>query len=220
MIKRFLVPVLALAALGLPARASIVTYCDGNQASGCGQIGSAFSSVSGTVYSVDLTAVTQVPNGGLEDPISGLVLYDYPNQSSANISESGGVVTDTNQGIQIQLPANTLVFAFDLLLPGGANGATYTISDPGVFLVTLSNTGSSPSSFFFGAISTTDLTNITVTGPNNTTGVQISGVQLAGAGQAETPEVGTLLLIGAGLISMRWMKRLPKPRFFRSPQTI
>jgi hypothetical protein len=89
-----------------------------------------------------------------------------------------------------------------------------------VFLVTLSNTGSSPSSFFFGAISTTDLTNITVTGPNNTTGVQISGVQLAGAGQAETPEVGTLLLIGAGLISMRWMKRLPKPRFFRSPQTI
>ena len=41
--------------------------------------------------------------------------------------------------------------------------------------------------------------------------------------QADTPEVGTLILIGAGLIGMRWMKRLPrrlaKPRFFRSPQT-
>jgi hypothetical protein len=51
--------------------------------------------------------------------------------------------------------------------------------------------------------------------------VQINNFNAATGGmtQSATPEVGTLLLIGAGLISMRWMKRLPKPRFLRTQQT-
>jgi hypothetical protein len=213
--KRFLVPVLALMGWGLPVGASVVSYCSGNL-SNCSDPASAFSSASGMVYTVDLTALYSVPNGGLEDPVSGLIVYDYPDQSGSNISESGGAVTDTSQGIQIELPSDTLVFAFDLTLPGGANDATYTVAVSGASGVSISNDGSSPSSFFFGVISSTALTSIVVQGPVGK-GVQISEVELAGdtgggggGGGSETPEVATFLLIGFGLIAMRWMHRLPR----------
>jgi hypothetical protein len=33
---------------------------------------------------------------------------------------------------------------------------------------------------------------------------------ISSGGDADAPEVGTLLMIGAGLISMRWIKRIPR----------
>ena len=219
MIKRFLIPVVAFVAIGLPASASITTYCAGNQSNCTDSVVSHFSNVSGPVYTVDLTAL-QGPdgNGCLQDPISVMLLCDYPNQSSAFISQSGGTVTDTKLGIQIQLPANTLVFAFNLHLPGGQTSAPYSISGSGIQSVSLSNTLLNPSDFFFGVVSSTALSSIIVQGPINT-GVQINGVKLPGTGGgSQTPEVATLFLIGFGLLSMRWMKRWPR-RVFHTPRT-
>jgi hypothetical protein len=64
--------------------------------------------------------------------------------------------------------------------------------------------------------------NITISAVDTSDKTIVNSFDPAGAGGgggSETPEVGTLLLIGAGLISMRWMRRWPR-HFFRTPRTV
>src|SRR5580698_1511511 len=71
MIKRFLVPVLALAALGLPAMADVVTYCDGG---GCSNTtadfntlvtmdGLTYANPTDLMFTGSLTGTTQYTDG-------------------------------------------------------------------------------------------------------------------------------------------------------------
>ena len=216
MSKRILVPVLALAAFGVTAKASIATYCTGDQSS-CTDTAAAFSSATSNLSTVNFDAMVLDGDGGFEDTTTGLMLDD-PAFNPANVSESSGVLTDRNHGFNVTLPAGAILFAFDILLPGGSTGASYSIAfnaDSNHYTTTLSNNNSGASSFFFGAVSDGEITGLSISGPAT---VQISNFELQGTGQADTPEVGTLLLIGAGLISMRWMRRA-QLRFFGPPQT-
>jgi hypothetical protein len=218
MIKRFLVAVVALAAFGLPARASVVPYCD----SFCGgNDTAAFSSALGLdgytyVNGTDLTITGTLSDGGLQylDGQTGVMFA----ASSAFTITSLTLQTAANGVLTISVPA---VFgAIQLSLSQtGAPGSAITYDDSFFDSVYLT---SSPMTLDY--LNTAPGSNWTITLTPATSGerITVNGFNPAGTSQGstggDTPEVGTLLLIGSGLIGMRWMKRVPR-RFFGTPQT-
>jgi hypothetical protein len=217
MIKRFLVPVLALAAFGLPAMASSVPYCDtycgGNDTAAFSNALAldGYTYVSGT----DLTFTGGLSDGGLQylDGSTGVLFA----ASSAFTITSLTLETAANKAITITVPA--AFGAIQLMLSQtGAPGFATTYTDSFMDDVLLT---SSP--WVLDYLNTTPGSSWTITLTPGTSGEQIivdafnpAGIQSQGGGSS-TPEVGTLLLIGTGLIAMRWMKRVPR-LFFRTPQ--
>jgi len=208
--KRFLVPVLALAAFGLPARADIVEYCSG---AGCGaNVQSAFCNavtVAGYSYEgLETFNVNADLSGSLyTDSTSGIIFQDFQGNSLTN---AGGVLSTPygDDSIVITIPAAVLAINLTINVTKGLCINFCPEGETSGFLGFINN--GSPSSPW----------QVTISPLGNGGYVEINNFNAAtSTGQAQAPEVGTLLLIGAGLISMRWMKRLPKPRFFRTQQT-
>lgn len=217
MTKRFLVPVLVLAAFGLPAGASIVTYCAG---SGC-------SPENATAFMNDLST-------------DGYALQGLTTFSSSGLA--GSTYTDSTTGIVF-----TDFLGMSFGVPGGALSTPATLSTPNYIVMTFPATitaieltvnipdgvcldaycPANETTGFVGFLNTTPGAEWTAEiGPYSVGGHSVSITNFnaamtsggSGPGNGDTPEVGTLFLIGAGLISMRWMKRWPK-RIFRTPLT-
>jgi hypothetical protein len=206
--KRFLIPVLALAAFGLPASADAVMYCN----SGCGaNTMAAFNTATsglGAATQDEFTAGNITIDGGSGltqylDPTTGLLFFD-DNFNTLSIVGTTLEVGSTSDSGLITVP--TGVTAFVVGLSAGGSSQTYTINGTSVFLL-------APAQFGF-IDAGGNIGNILISrgsgGPLIFDNFDVSG----GASQSETPEVGTLLLIGFGLIAMRWMKRVPRRRFF------
>ena len=206
--KRFLVPVLALLACGLPAGATLATYCDGASVS-CTNTAGSFNSAG--LLAINFTSASIVSNS-FTDPGSLTFFQDFTGGVLTNPSNA---LTDSKDGFQINLPANTLILAFNYLIQNGGNLGICVMTTGPTGCTSFSGTSSSTPTFF-GVTSDLNITEITITG--NTGPGTISNFELQGPVGSETPEVGTLLLIGTGLIVMRWMKRRPR-LLFRIPQT-
>ncbi len=205
--KKFLVPVLALVAFGLPAVASVTTYCS-NASPTCTNSSGSFDS-SG-LLAIDFTSAAIVSNS-FTDSVSGTAFFDYLGGTMGDASDA---LTDT--GFQIHLPANTLVFALDV---GAGSATTYIVSfntDSNSTFTNLTLTADG-SPDLFAAVSTTPITNLTVY-RSSAAALTITNFELQGTAPSDTPEVGTLLLIGVGLLAMRWMRRW-QPRPFRALRT-
>jgi hypothetical protein len=218
-IKRFLVPVLALAAFGLPAGAAVVSYCDG---AGCGaNTNAAFNTMtSGDTYA---SAIAITFGSGL-GVLSGNEYTDNLTsvifQATHNLTDPAGALdTQSGQGdhLIITIPATYTVVLLSLTSQNGSGGFwldsgqnTYTVL------------GSTPTTVGYINGSPSGAWQVEIFPFSGATSVAVSNFNVAntgGGGGSETPEVGTLLLIGAGLISMRWMNRWPR-RFFRTPRTV
>jgi hypothetical protein len=122
------------------------------------------------------------------------------------------VLTTSGQkdNVLITMPSTVLAIALTVDVAGGLCFDAYC-STPGAY------TG------FAGSINPSGAWSINI-GPlaqnNGFTKIDNFNAAMAGTGGSETPEVGTLLLIGSGLIAMRWMRRLPRRRrVFQVPQT-
>ena len=212
MIKRFLVPVLALAAFGVPAGASIVTYCD----SGCGAntmsvfnsltSGDTFASGSPITFGPALGVLS---GGNYTDDLTSVLF-----QATHNLTDPGALDTQNGAGdaLSITVQSNFSALLVALTSQSGIAGFYLDSSQNNI-----TNLGSTPTTVGYINSNPTGPWTITISKLGGANSVAVNNFNAAGG--AQTPEVGTLLLIGAGLISMRWMKRLPKPRFFRTPQT-
>jgi hypothetical protein len=225
--KRFLVPILALAAFGLPASASIVPYCD----NGCGSnTTAAFGTlIAPPTYSYAYvsgeTFVGTLSDGGDEylDSITGIEFFD---SKGFTITGSGALETNgTHDTITITVPASFIGVALSVSSLSGASN--YTFIDPNEDGTQLSTT---PTGLDYVNEAPGAVWSITITAvsPENILLDAFNAATLAGtdgsggsSGGSETPEVGTLLLIGSGLIAMRYMRRIPRRVQRRSltPQT-
>jgi hypothetical protein len=217
--KKFLVPVLALFAFGLPAGASIATYCSGV---GCSPDNNAqfMTDLATDSYTLGSLITFSVSNGSLvgdtysDNTGTGVV---FTSDESYALSFSGTSLATPVEGtgtnyIGITIPDTIAAIEFSVTAQGGlcldpvgpCPASTSPVSSGFVGFIN-SNPGGSPTwSVDIGAYAA---------GHN----VEINNFSVAlDAQQSPTPEVGTLLLIGAGLIVMRWMKRSPR-RFFRTP---
>jgi hypothetical protein len=208
MSKRFLVPVLALVGFGLPAGAAVVTYCAGT---GCG----AFDE---TAFNNDLTADTYTLgalttfslrslSGATYTDSSGVLFADYlGNPFALSGSELMTPTTSaTPNYIVITIPSTIAAIQFNIDVPGGVCLDAFCPANE--------------LAGFVGFINPNPLAQWSVEfGPTSTggyVGINSFNVAMAGPGNPDTPEVGTLLLIGSGLIAMRWMRRVPL-RVFRT----
>lgn len=211
---KLFVPVLALAAMALPAGASVVTYCSGTSAYCETNDQTAFTSAL-TADSYTLAALETFSQSGLSagqyTDSNGILFYDYTGQAlTVNGSSSLVVPSGSNAYLEIVLPATVAAIqlsatagdqlCLDAQCPAANGFVGFVNPTPGaqwqVEIVAYdSNLGYS----------------MTVTNFD----VATAGTQ--GGGGGETPEVATFILIGSGLLAMRWMRRLPK-RFFRTPQ--
>jgi len=218
--KRFLVPVMALAAFGFPLGASVVPYCN----TWCGGNDTAtFAStvaLDGYTYAsgADLTFTGALSDGGLQYVDAATTLL-FSASSTFTITVSDVLQAAANKAITISVPAG--YGAVQLFLSQtGVVGNAFTCID-----TSCDNTYLTSTPIELDYINTAGLGaawSITITPGLSSEQVIIDSFNPAGTAQgtggSDTPEVGTLLLIGSGLIGMRWMKRLPR-RFFATPQT-
>ena len=210
--KRFLIPVLVLVGFGLPAGASIVTYCSGTN---CGsENNSAFTTDLATNdYSLGSTIVFSAGNGTLSgadytDSATGILFSDFLGQSlsfSGTALSTPAALSGSNY-IQLTIPDTIAAISMSVTAQGGVCLDVYCPSGQ--------------TSGFVGFInpnpSATWNVEIGVVVDGNV--LEINNFSAAPATQASpTPEVATFILIGSGLIAMRWMRRLPR-HFFRTPQ--
>jgi len=212
--KRFLLPVLALAAIGLPAMADVATYCSG---SGCGTANSAAftSDLATDNYTLGSLVTFSTSNGSLvaadyTDNASGVLFADFLNQSLSFSGSALSTPTTSSQPnyIEITLPSTIAAIDLDIAAPKGICLDAYCPANEISGFVGFVN--SDPAAAW--------TVEIGVFAPGSY--LQINDFSVADAsapGNSDTPEVGTLLLIGGGLIAMRWMKRVPR-RLFQAPQ--
>jgi hypothetical protein len=221
-IKRFLVPVLALAAFVLPASADVIAYCDGF---GCGSnttaaFTSAVTADGDTYASISNITFTDGSLTGVQYD-DGLTSVIFQNSTHAFTINSGELDTSIsgNDSVTITVPAAYSAIVLNLT---NFNSGTVGFGLDGNDFANLSH--GSTTTVGYTNIGGTDPWTITIF-PFQTNGaLGILSFDAAGIVQSQapptgsdTPEVGTLLLIGAGLIAMRWMKRAPR-RFFQAPQ--
>jgi hypothetical protein len=212
--KRFLVPVLAFVASGLPAGASIVPYC--NSTCGSNTIAAFTTQVANDAYAsvnpITFSGVVGVLTGNQYTDDLTQVLF----QATHNLTDPGSLDTQSGAGdtLIISIPAVYTVVLLDLTSQNGTGG--FCIDNSCDF----TNLSSTPTTI--GYINTGNPSipwTITIS-PFTSLSIAVNDFNVAGppSNNSDTPEVGTMILIGVGLISMRWMKRWPR-RVFRIPQT-
>lgn len=159
--------------------------------------GSSFNDAAGL-----LDAITNVRFVGLQSNGSSYDLTD----SLSGFSGSA-VLTQSlpNGSIQVTLPANVRAFGVDVN-SASAIGVTIDYTAGGNFTHLATPAGTSG---FFGVRTDAPITNLVLyTGV--TTKISVDNFEIGT--QADTPEVATLLLIGTGLIAMRWLRRRQRQR--------
>lgn len=209
--KRLLVPILAVA-FGLPAGAGTVAYCDGY---GCGSnTMAAFTSItSGDTYAsadpITFSDSLGVLSGNeYTDDSTGLLF-----QATHNLTDSG--VLDTQYGagdtLTITIPATYTVVLLELSSQNGTQGFNLDGGD----YVNLSS--STPTTVGYINADPTGEWTIQISPFSGSYSIAVDNFNVVGsaATSADTPEAATLLLIGFGLIAMRWVPR----RFMHRPQT-
>jgi hypothetical protein len=220
MMKRFLVPVLALATFGLPAWATVVPYCD----TFCGSNDTtAFASVVGVdgdtyASSTDLTFTGTLSDGGLQY-LDGATSVLFAASSVMTITGADALDVPANKAITISVPAGYGAIRL-FLSQTGVVGNAFTCLDNSCDSTYLTST---PTEVDYLNNAPGSAWSITITPGLSSEQIIVNTFNPAGTAQGppdggETPEVGTLILIGTGLIGMRWMKRVPR-RFFGTPQT-
>lgn len=218
-----LISIMALAGLSAPARATI-TYCNsGCSNSNSGVTYTTFGTAAGGLGDAMSSPITFI-SGGLSgspaiylDSGTGTTFAGYSNATTQNdLTVTGTALAQTingaNSGIQVTLPANTYAFAMFLSTVSGFGSPYVELNDR---IVSNSNYSlvvpNSSASVFFGIVSSTPLTSLFLGNLGGTDGkVEIQSFEVGGP--APTPEVSTFLLIGTGLVLMRFLRRRQQRR--------
>jgi hypothetical protein len=219
-----LMSIVALAGLAIPAQATI-TYSSCN--SGCSNIntGVTFTTFGTTATGLGDTmssAITFV-SGGLSgtpaiyvDAGTGTTFAGYSNATTQNSLQILGTslaqtINGANSGIQVTLPANTYAFAVFVSTVSSFGSPFVELGDR---IVSNSNYSlvipNNSTSVFFGIISDTPISNLFIGNLGNDGAVKIQSFEIGGP--APTPEVSTFLLIGTGLVLMRFLRRRQQRR--------
>ena len=206
MIKKFLVAVMALVALALPARASIVEYCSGTSAACTTNNDAAFTATVAvdniTMQSLAAFAVSNLAANIYTDPGTGIQFKDV---QGGTLSVSAGVLStpQSDDTIQIIIPMTYWAIRMTVNVTAGLCDDLCVEGETAGTLAFIDN--DSPSVPWIESVS-----------PLNGNGnIALSGFSAGTAmsQSADTPEAATLFLIGFGLLSMRWMKRWPRGLF-------
>ncbi len=207
--KRFLSSVLAFVAIGVSARAATITYCDSfcsaNDIAAFNLATGGLGTETPTTFSSGNVSVNGDGNYQYLDP-TGLLFVD---ESFTTLSVVAGA-----------LDAAMTFASFQITAPAGDTAVVVTLSAGQLSQYLINgitvNIGVTPVQFAF-VNSAGGIDPITILHQSGGPLTFDSFNQQPSADMSDTPEVGTLLLIGSGLIAMRWMGRA-KSHFFHTPR--
>jgi hypothetical protein len=142
------------------------------------------------------------------DASNGGGSWDGGTDPALMVPTSAGGQYDT---ITIALPANVFAFGVDLLyLNNGGSGAFYVINVNGTQVNSSASTGL-PGSTFFGYSSATAITSVSIYMPLQNVPLGLDNLELGTTPDAQAPEAVTFLMIGSGLLMLRFGRRwLPR----------
>jgi hypothetical protein len=210
LIKNFLASVLTLAVLGLPAWASVAEYCSGTNCGASTQ--TAFNTAvtaAGGVFGGPNTFVDSAPALIYTDSTTGIIFEDFPGANDLTVS-AGTLSTmfGNDDSIVVVIPSTILAINLTINVTKGLCGDFCGEGETSGFLG------------FINPDSPTSPWSVTISPLQGGGSTQILDFNAASAqmNNSDTPEIGTLLLIGTGLIVMRWMRRARR-RTFQTPQT-
>jgi hypothetical protein len=228
--RDILISIVTLAGLAAPAHATI-TYSSCNSGCSNSNTGVTFTTFGTTASGFGDTMSSPITfvSGGLSGTpaiyvdAGTLTEFDGFNGTTQNgLTVTGTALAQTASGsltsIQVKLPANTYAFAAFISAVAG-NGGPYAelVNSASAFnsnnayyqLFTSSGTGT-----FLGIVSDTPISNIFIGNLYSSDGkVEIQSFETGGpAAPASTPEVSTFLLIGSGLVLMRFLRRRQQRR--------
>jgi hypothetical protein len=228
-----LISIVALAGLAAPAHASI-TYSSCNSGCSNSNTGVTFTTFGTTASGFGDTMSSPITfvSGGLSGTpaiyVDGgtLTEFDGFNGTTPNaVTVTGTTLAQTSgsgpgaTSIQVKLPANTYAFAaFISVVSGGAgpyvelvnSASNFNSGNANYSLSTSAGTGT-----FFGVVSDTPISSLFIGNvfSNSGAAVVIQSFETGGpAAPASTPEVSTFLLIGSGLVLMRFLRRRQQRR--------
>lgn len=215
--KRLTIFLTALAALSVPASATIqFSYCS----SGCNSTGGDYSAwdtatgSSGLVFSDSPISFTAGGlSGGIYSDGTGVMFTGYSNSSTAttdSLTLNGTALAQTingqYSGIEITLPSNTYAFAMILSTVSGYGDQAVELNDLNLNSANFTVAVPSGGSTFFGFLSDTPITSIFVGNTDNISGnLQINSFELGAP--APTPEISSLAFIGTGLLAIGLLRR-------------
>jgi hypothetical protein len=206
----------------LPAHAGLVTYTDLN----------AWTAATSGVTTIGFE--TLAPANGFKDYststgllVGNLQFQGFENTASYDLQVVDGTPSwyNFNSGaslkgpsynappagfvpyIHVILPVNTSAFGVDLMTIS-PNALTFQVTVAGQSFNV--NTANSPTRTFFGVTSDTSIASINFAVIGTTNGAGTYGLMdnfRSGAEATQTPELGSLLLIGSGLIGFRMLRR-------------
>ena len=219
--RRFLTSVLALAGIGAPGWATTTYYCDD---CGVSNNQTAFNNATSTLFFGSGFANLMAANGayasGITDGngILGLNFFGYNTSGTqAGVTVFNNAVEQTatgqNTSLQVQLPTN-LVYAFAMHVSVvSSTGSPCVEAVSGVGSFNNANCNSQPSitsnadTEFVGVVSDSPLPSVFLGFPMPASGPQLKILDFELGEQAQTPETATMVLIGTGLVFMRFLRR-------------
>ena len=210
--ERILISVLALATVAKPAWATSTTiYCTAS----CGANDqTAFNNATSSVFfqGITFTGANLTASTTYSDP-SGVTITDYV--SNNTLSVSAGNLVDTNSwGFAASLP--NVVYDFWFTVTGLTANLNIAFTTPDGFHSY--SLGPSGGALFFGVTSSAPITGLIFQQGSSNHTTTLTAFDINGSAAA-TPEATTLLLIGTGLILMRFFKKRDKARARLQPQS-
>ena len=128
-------------------------------------------------------------------------MYSWSNYGS----NDAGLASGTSPSVHIVLPACMNAFGIDLFTSPSAMSLTATVLGTNYTVPTFAQ----PTEAFFGATSTAYITTVDLTLQSGGAYLFFDNFQWATSSQ--TPEAGTFLLIGSGLLTLAIIRRRARP---------
>ena len=207
---RFWLFMAALGVFSTPGLATLVTYTTASSFASA-NTDQTFQSLTFPTLTGSSTSYTDLSTGILFTSTSGLSVVDNPNAWAA--PASGNVLRTNSPGGTIVITLPTTARSFSIYL-----GGVFTFLDAqisvangggGSYSQGLSQSLGLSTPAFWGVRSDSAITSLTLVANVGNEYLEIGPGQL-GAPAAEAPEAATMLLIGTGLIILRFLRRKPK----------
>jgi hypothetical protein len=223
--RRLILLLLALAALAVPASATIqFSYCSSgcSDNTGTGTYGAWKTATGSTGLTFSVSPLTFFAGGldvnGVFTDTTGTVFTGYSNSSTTttnSLTLNGTALAQTTNGkfsgIEITLPSNTYAFAMIISTVTGFGSPFVELNDLNLnaanFSLTVPNGGPAQ---FFGFLSDTPITSLFIGNLDNLSGkVQINSFELGelSSDTSAVPEGSSLGLMGGGLLLLGLLRR-------------
>jgi len=200
--RKIFIPVMGLALAGMAC--ATTTFYTSQSLFNTATAGMTFQSIT------DLASSETSSGAPLTDPSTGVMFSDQTgNSGGLTVVSSDELKVTSGFSLGIQVPSTYTAYWFDIETLSSGAAVNESSSSP-----SSSNSFTTPGTpLFFGIVTNTAVTGLQISGGLGTIEIDNFNVASSGSSGGSTPEGGTMVMIGGGLILLRALliRRMPTP---------